>query len=41
VATLLGHEKVTLDASATFETKLVAVLTIPKYGVPAKVERTT
>lgn len=35
VATLLGYEDVTLDASADFETKLVAVLTIPKNGLPA------
>lgn len=35
VATLLGHENITLDASTDYETKLVAVLTIPKRGVPA------
>jgi len=35
VATLLAHHDVTLDPGTEYDTKLVAVLTIPKNGVPA------
>lgn len=35
VATLLARSRIEIDPGATFETKLVAALTVPKDGLPA------
>jgi len=37
VATLLARGRIELDPDATFETTLVAALTVPKNGLPATV----